>query len=243
MYTEGNERRADFGLADVFGIQRKGDPETSPGNGFMARIERTHEILDGFTNTDWIPGAEFRLPVASVQNPVLTVVPPYTAYPPELSYPTVLHTDEPAVVMRENGASRRIYFPGDLDRTAWRSGNTDLSRLLQNTVRWLVNGELPVQVTGDGVIESFAWETEAGFALHILNYTNPNTHKGWIRRFYAIGEQKVRMDLPDGRKISRLELLRAERQIPFSQQGKRVEFTIPRVEDYEVAALYSAAAS
>ena len=53
-----------------------------------------------------------------------------------------------------------------------------------------------MQVQGDGIIETFAWETEAGFALHILNYTNPNTHKGWIRNFYPIGEQRVSMTLP-----------------------------------------------
>jgi hypothetical protein len=239
MYSERNERRGDFGLADVFGIQRQGEPTTSPGNGFLARIEHDHAILSGFSNTDWIPGAEYRLPIAPVENAVLTVVPPYTAYPPELSYPPVPRTNEPAVVVKQSGNARLIYFPGDIDRTAWRSGNTDLSRLLQNSVRWLVNGESPVDVQGDGLVETFAWETEAGFSLHLLNYTNPNTHKGWIRRFYPIGEQKVRMNLPQGAKIKRVELLRAERAIQFSQQNGRVEFTIPSVQDYEVAALYT----
>jgi hypothetical protein len=243
MYTDRNEHRADFGLADVFGIQHKGEPVTSSGNGFLARIERQHEILDGFANTDWIPGAEFRLPIAPVDGAVLTVVPPYTAYPPELSYPPIAHTDEPAVVVKENGSSRLIYFPGDIDRTMWRSGNTDLSRLLQNSVRWLVNGDFPVQVQGDGVIEAFAWETEAGFALHLLNYTNPNMHKGWLRRTYPIGEQRVNMRLPQGRRVSRIELLRAERDIPFEQKGSSIEFAISKIDDYEVAALYSAAAS
>ena len=201
---------ADFGLADVFGIHCQGVPVTSNGNGFLARIERPHPILDGFSNTDWIPGAEFRIPISKVENPVLTVVPPYPAYPPELSYPPIPRTDQPAIAVKEAGKSRLVYFPDDIDRTMWRSGNTDLSRLIQNCIRWVVNGKGPVEVEGDGDIEGFAWETEVGFSLHLLNYTNPNMHKGWIRRFYPIGEQRVRMTLPQGRKVSRVELLRAE---------------------------------
>jgi hypothetical protein len=40
--------------------------------------------------------------------------------------------------------------------------------------------------------------------------------------------------------VTRVELLRAERDIPFHFAGDSVEFTIPSVSDYEVAALYSA---
>jgi hypothetical protein len=240
MYTERSERRADFGLADVFGIHRAGDIQGTNGNAFYARILQKHPILDGFTNTNWIPGAEYRLPIRPVENPVLTVVPGYVSYPPELSYPPMARTDEPAVVVREKGQSRLLYFCGDVERSSWRSGHTDISRLLQNSIRWLAKNQSPVTIAGDGVIESFAWETGAGFALHILNYTNPAMHKGYIRRFYPIGPQKVRMSLPGGRKVSRVELLCAEKDIPFTQNGRAVEFTIPAVEDYEVAALYSA---
>ena len=240
MYTDRNERRADFGLADVFGIHRAGDLQGTNGNGFYARMMRPHPILDGFTGTNWIPGAEYRVPVKPVEDAVLTVVPGYVAYPPELSYPPAPRTDEPAAVVREKGRSRLLYFSGDIDRTSWRSGHTDLSRLLQNSIRWVSRNETPVSIAGDGVIESFAWETEPGFALHILNYTNPAMHKGYIRRFYPIGEQRVRMTLPQGRKVTRVELLCAEKDIPFAQTNRTVEFTIPRVEDYEVAALYSA---
>jgi hypothetical protein len=74
----------------------------------------------------------------------------------------------------------------------------------------------------------------------VLNYTNPNAHKGWIRNFHAIGEQRVKMTLPAGRKVSRVQLLRAETTIPFRQNGNIVEFVIPSVLDYEVAAMYSA---
>jgi hypothetical protein len=80
---------------------------------------------------------------------------------------------------------------------------------------------------------------DTGFAVHVLNYTNPNVHRGWVREFYPIGEQKVRMKLPPGRGIKRVELLRAGKDIPFKVRDGAVEFTIPSVEDYEVAALYS----
>ena len=166
-------------------------------------------------------------------------MPAYTAYPPELSYAKVDHTDEPAVVVREKGNSRLVYFSADLERTAWRSGNTDLSRLIQNAVAWLTRGSRPVAVEGEGMIECLAWETEPGFAVHLLNYTNPNMHRGWLRRHYPIGEQKVAMVLPPGRRVTRVELLRAECDIPFRQDGVSVSFTIPGVVDYEVAALHA----
>ncbi len=91
------------------------------------------------------------------------------------------------------------------------------------------------------MIEAFAWETRAGFGVHILNYTNPAMHRGWIRNFYPIGPQKVRMSLPQGRRVTRVELLRANTNIPFNGGAGTIEFTIPNVLDYEVAALHSTA--
>jgi hypothetical protein len=242
MYNERNERRAEFGLADVFGIQLAGPVIGRRGNSnpYYVRIERPHPILEGFADTHILPGAEYRLPLKPVENPVLTVVPGYPAYPPELSYPPIPRTNEPAVVLRERGKSRLAWLPGDVEATMWLSGNSDLSRLLQNTIRWVSGDQAPVRIEGNGLIETFAWETGSGFAVHVLNYTNPNAHRGWAREFYPIGPQQVRFKLPAGRRVTRVELLRAERDIPFHFAGDSVEFTIPSVSDYEVAALYSA---
>jgi hypothetical protein len=241
MYTEQNERRTDFGLADVFGIHAAGAVIGRVGNSnpFYARIEKQHPVLEGISDTSILPGSEYRVPLTPVADPVLTVVPGYPAYPPELSYPRQPHTDEPAVVLRQNGNGRLAFFPGDIERTMWLAGNTDLSRLLQNAIRWVGGNSAPVSIEGRGLIEVFAWETQPGFAVHVLNYTNPNAHRGWVREFYPIGEQKVSMKLPPGRGIKRVELLRAGKDIPFRVRGGSVEFTIPSVEDYEVAALYS----
>src|SRR5205085_8282217 len=124
--------------------------------------------------------------------------------------------------------------------TMWKSGHTDLARLLQNSIRWVAGANPPVTIGGDGVIEAFAWETQPGFAVHVLNYTNPAMHRGWIRNFYPIGAQKVRLSLPAGRRVTRVELLRAGINVQFTGGASAVEFTIPKVVDYEVAAIYSA---
>jgi hypothetical protein len=240
LYDAAGKRRDDFGMADLFGISRAGEIQGPDGNGYFARVERPHEILAGLENTSLLPGAEYRVPLKPTPQPVLTVVPAYPSYPPERAYSPVSHTNEPAAVIREIGPSRLIYFPGDIDRTAWRSGNTDVSQLLQNSVRWMLRGKAPVTVDGDGIVELFAWATDPGFAIHILNYNNPNLHKGWIRRHVPIGPQAARMELPDGSKIARVQLLRAEADVEFKQTAGVIEFVVPSVNDYEVAALIRA---
>jgi hypothetical protein len=47
------------------------------------------------------------------------------------------------------------------------------------------------------------------------------------------------MRLPAGHRVKRIELLRAEADVPFRVTNGLIEFTIPKVVDYEVAALHS----
>jgi len=97
----------------------------------------------------------------------------------------------------------------------------------------------PVTIEGDGVIEAFAWETQAGFAVHLLNYTNPAMHRGWIRNFYPIGAQKVKMSVPRQAGDPR-GVLAAAKPTPVYRRLRHNRVHDSRVLDYEVAALYSA---
>jgi hypothetical protein len=167
-------------------VKKEGQRVGPHGNAY-ARIERDHEILRGFTGTKLLPFAEYYLPLQPVANPVLTVLPPYPAFPPEMVYPTTTHTDQPAIVLGERNGGRTVLIPGDMDRAYWRSQNPDLSQLLVNALRWMLRDEAPVSVTGEGLAEVFAWKTEVGHAIHILNYTNPDFQRGWFTRAYPLG--------------------------------------------------------
>ena len=48
------------------------------------------------------------------------------------------------------------------------------------------------------------------------------------------------MKLPAGAHVTHVELLRAETNVPFRVTAGAIEFTVPKVLDYEVAAIYSA---
>src|SRR5215813_1126132 len=238
-YNEWGDKRNDLALADVFGASIAGEAIGPLGNSYM-RIEQQHPIISGFDGTNLLPGPENRLPVRAREASPLTlsVVPYYPAFPPEMVFPRTSRTDEPAAIFKQKGASRIAYFAGDIDRTFWRSGNTDLSQLIQSAVRWISGDERPsASVTGEGVVEIFAWETEPGYALHILNYTNPNMTRGFFRRFYAIGPQKVEFDVSANKRINNVRALRAGRNLTFKQSDGTVRFEIPSIVDYEVIAL------
>jgi Hypothetical glycosyl hydrolase 6/Beta-galactosidase trimerisation domain len=238
-YNEWGVTREDFGLQALFGVSVTGDP-IGPFNNSYMRMEKTHPAFTGFTGTTILPGPEFRVPVSHVQPDALylSVVPHYPAFPPEMVYPRIPHTEEPAAIFREQGSSRIVYFPGDVDRSYWCSGNPDLSRLIINAVRWILKQQpAPATVEGNGLLETFAWETEPGFALHILNYSNPNALRPFVSRVYPVGPLQAEVRVPGDRKITSVRALRGEKSLPFHNADGTVKFEVPSVGEYEVIAL------
>lgn len=243
-YNEWGDQRGDFGLHELFGVscsaEFPGNVIGPAGNSYM-EIRAKHPALAGFDGTEMLPGPEYRVPVTPMSEgeAQLTVIPHYMNAMPELIFPRVARTDQPAGVFRElNSSSRIAYFPGDIDRTAWRSGHPDFTRLIANSVRWLMGSSpMPVTVEGKGLIEVFAWKTEPGFALHILNYTNPNMLRAAVREIYPVGPLSVSFNVPAGRKITRVQLLKVQKNLPFKYEGATVRFEIESVADYEVVAL------
>ena len=241
MYTERNQRRPDFGLADVFGIRQSRGHHRHERQRVSMRASRSRtRFWTASRARTGFPGAEFRLPVTPVEDPVLTVVPGYVAYPPELSYPPSRARTNRRWSSREKGKSRLVYFPGDVERTMWRSGHTDLSRLLQNSIRWVSGAESAGhdrrRRRDRGVrLGDPGWFRRARVELHQPRHA-PGLDPEFLSHRRAEGEDVA----APGRRVTRVELLRAGTEIPFAGGAGTIEFTIPRVLDYEVAALYSA---
>lgn len=248
LYDIQGKMRADFALGGLFGMRRTGTRDDShrplPGNetpypatfAHLQRIERPHPITEEFKDTNWILGPNWSIPVTAQGELALTLIDPYPIYPTEQTYSRAPETKKPALVLREKGGSRLAHLTGDNEGTYWRTGGDDLARLVANTVRWVANGDVGPSVEGDGLIETFTWQTEPGYAVHLLNYTNPNAYANTFRKEYAIGPQEVHVTLPDGKPIRQAKLLRAGTALTFTQTGRDLRFIVPRVVEYEVAA-------
>jgi hypothetical protein len=244
LYDETGKPRADFALGHLFGISKTGsrerakDKSTQPtASVHLQKILQRNPITAGFEDTEWIAGPVWIVPLAPIQNPIMTFINPYPTYPPEAVYMREAPTNLPSVVLQERGKARLAYLSGDTDASYWRLDNWDLGRQLLNTIRWILGDNNTVKVEGEGLIEVFAWETEPGFALHMVNYNGPNAYRGKMRKPITLGPQAVRIELPRDVTIKRASLLRAEKVLNFQQHGRIIEFIVPTVSSYEVAAL------
>lgn len=244
LFDEMGNARTDFVLGDLFGIGKAGEPtranekaHESMGGIHLQYIRQRGALTEGFEETTWIAGPEWRQPIVPHRNAAMTFIKPYPVYPPEAVYQREPPSDIPAMVSCEVGNSRLIYLAGDVDSSFWRLDHMDLGRQMSNAVRWLLKGNNAVDVEGDGLMEVIAWETQRGFAIHLLNYNGANAFRGHMRKPVALTAQSVRVTLPVEKKIRHASLLHAGTPIDFQQTGSRVSLTVPKVGMYEVVAL------
>jgi hypothetical protein len=207
----------------------RGSPD-DPENPILAGLDETERIINGLYFLDVEPIDRSRLPL-------LTLIPSYPDLPMEMVYPRVKKTDIAAVYLNEINGNRVVYFPWDIERTFWEVMSGDHLKLLANSIRWALNEEQPVTVTGKGLLDITIWRQKESLTVHLVNLTNPMMMKGPYREHFPIAEQKVKVHIPPGVSVKNVHLLVNE-QIPHVE--KAVDFiivTVPSIIDREVIAI------
>jgi hypothetical protein len=243
LYDEFGQQRADFGLADLFGVSFGGRIDGPMQNAYLSldadASGRRHQILDGFGDTTRIIHGVHRLdvrPRADGPSP-LTLIPTYPDLPMEDVYPRVPHTTTRELYLRELGRSRIAYFPWDIDRSFWEVLSVDHLRLLRNTIAWAANEPPPVEVDGPGLLDVTAWRQRESMTVHLVNLTNPMMMKGPLREVFPIGPLKVRVRLPAGTRARQVRLLTADQAVQVDGTEGVVDVTVPLVSVHEVIAI------
>jgi len=245
LYDQWGVRRKTFGLADVFRVNYQGRIEGPMQNSYLT-VEKDpttgqyHPILAGLENAGRIINGIHRVDVESmekVSNPPLTLIPSYPDLPMEEVFPRTQHTDISEVYVHEYGKGRVVYFPWDIDRSFWEVLCVDHSKLLKNAVEWAANEAKIVTVDGPGVLDVTVWRQQASLTVHVVNLTNPMMMKGPFREIVPVGEQRVRLTLPEGQRAKRIQLLVGGKEPPTSNAGGLVEITVPSIGVHEVIAI------
>jgi hypothetical protein len=243
-YDEAGRKRADFGLADLFGVRDAGGIDGPMKNSYLTlaadpRTGRRHEVLAGLDDAPRVINGVWRVrvtPAADGPSP-LTLVPSYPDLPMEDVFPRQERTDTRELYLTEPGRGRVAYFPWDVDRTFWEVLSPDHGALIANAVRWAARGAAPASVTGPGLVEVTAWRQAASMTVHLVNLTNPMCMKGPLRELLPIGEQRVRVTIPDDARATKVTLLTAGVSPRVTQDGRTLTVYVPSILDHEVVAI------
>jgi hypothetical protein len=245
LYDENGVRRADFGLADLFGASFAGQIDSRMQNSYL-NIEkdlvtgRYHPLLAGLENTPRIINGVSRVHVTAAEKGYapLTLVPTYPDLPMEDVYTRGPKTSDPQVFARDAraGGGRVVYFPWDIDRTYWEILQRDHFVLLANAVRWAHGKPQPVEVRGPGMVDVAAWRQAGSMTIHLVNLTNPMTMRGSYREVIPIGPQSVAVHL-FGKRVRSVHLLSRGGPARFTQAQDRITIDVPGVGLHEVVAI------
>jgi len=249
LYDEWGVRKKDFGLAALFGTSFTGRTEGPMLNSYLTLEKdpatgRFHPLLAGLEDAGRIINGVNRVivkPAMAGSYSPLIVVPVYPNLPMEEVYPRPDKIKEAGVFMRNFGQGRVVYFPWDLGRTFWDVLNVDHGKLLRNAVHWVTNEPRPIAVEGPGVMDVSVWTQKNSMTVHLVNLTNPMMMKGPVRQIIPIPRQKVRVRIPDGRRIAKVHLLVAKAAVPYRQENDAIELEVPSVGLHEVIAIDFAA--
>ena len=242
LYDELGNRRKNFGLADVFGVDWAGKSEGPMLNSYI-RLEHEalphHPLFAGLEDAPRIINGVSRLEVKPREifaEAPFTLIPSYPDLPMEKVYPRTPRTDISCLYLRKP-AGRVAYFPFDIDRTFWEVLSGDHLKLLRNTVLW-ANDEAPaVEVEGPGLLDVTAWRNPGSITVHLVNLTNPMAMKGPYRDFFPIGAQTVKLTLPSEVHAKQARLLVAGKIIGMEHSGSTLTLVVPSILDHEVVAI------
>ena len=198
-----------------------------------------HPVLEGLEDASRIINGVYRLDIrANKQFPSpLTLIPSYPDLPMEHVYPRKPVTNIREIYLREIGESRIVYFPWDIDRMFWKILNVDHGKLIRNAVNWAMHREQPVKVTGQGILDITIWKQEKSMTVHLVNLTNPMMMKGPYRELIPLHDQYVTIQIPYGKKVVRVQLLRAGTTVDYKTVNGSIELHVPKILDHEVIAL------
>ncbi|MCI2419574.1 hypothetical protein MOQ72_19190 [Saccharopolyspora sp. K220] len=197
--------------------------------------------MDGLDDTDIVAfGGRLEEVVADAEAIVpLTFIPAFPIFPPETSWMRQSATDHPALVLPPvaQSAGRVAYRASDLDRCLGRDDQRDHATLLANIVRWAVGEDMPLAVSGPGLVDCNLYRQNARRILHLGNVGATSPIPGRQADLVPVGplQVRVRADMPDG--DTKIRLLVAETDVPANASDGWVSFTVPRIVDHEVAVI------
>lgn len=249
LCDEWGDVRGDLALAEILGVH------VPAGHGWRDERKRgawardwtqtylrladgpRSDVLRGFEETALLPfgGMVEPLTIDPGASVPLTYVPPVPLSPPEAVWLREPRTDVAGLVLREKaGGSRVAHLAADVDRRFARDHLPEHGDLLANLVRWALRDELPLHVTGKGLVDCELYRQGGRLILHVVNLTNAGTWRAPVHELIPIGPLEVAVRVPAGLAPRRVRSLVTGRAEAAVVRDGWVSSRMERVEDHDV---------
>ena len=132
---------------------------------------------------------------------------------------------------------RVAYLAADLDRRYARDNLGDTGTLLANLVRWTARDDIPLDVTGPGLIDCHLYRQSNRLILHCVNLTNAGTWRGPLDELIPVGPVYVRVRVRPGARAVSIRLLVSGERPQVAVTDGWASFRVSSILDHEVAVL------
>ena len=229
LYDGQGERRPDYALADVFGAGVNGDL-LGPSRLDYLGIALPSPLSQGIHQQN-MPCPEYwqLVTAAPTATPLLHYYEKmprrYAAMPPLSNNPAVLH--------HRFGKGEVIFIPSTVGHLSLLYRFPDIRLLLRNAAHLLAQPPITVE-GGDEFVETTLRRGANGAVVaHLINWASgERPSSGAI----PLGPLQVSVRLPEGMNRPQSVLLAfTEQQVDFTVNDNTVTFTVPRIEEYEMA--------
>lgn len=218
LYDEKGQRRADFGLADVFGVHYA---QMLPAANRKIRWTPS-PVTDGLE-----PLMHDDTHVAARLTTATSVA--------TLVGETVDGQPVPAAVIQPYGRGRVVYLPGRLEAIQCQQLSPTIERLLAAAVRYVADRKLPVELHATAPVAATLFDQPTRRVVHLVNLNGDSQYKSDEVR--PIENVAVRLEIPAGRQVKEIRRLWDKRPVALTVTDGTIRTTLDTLGDYEALAI------
>lgn len=227
LYDETGIRRADFALAEVFGVS-DAHKIVGPMRVDSMQPRAASPLMEGWAR-DLVPAPTYHVAVRlkggdGLVNFMKPVAGSLAGYPEP--------SDDPALVTHRYGKGKAIYISGDIGNSFNSYHLIEWARLIENVLRETAP-KLVVLENAPGSVEVVLRSQEDGrrLLLHLVNFTGEMTRP--IRKIVPLQNIVITVRTKGGVK-SIHTLMQPGTLIPLKSNDGEVKFVVPHIGEYEV---------
>jgi hypothetical protein len=248
LYRQDGTKRADFALADVFGVRyAASDRYFGAVGGYRNHVEikQHHPVNGSLPPSLRIRNVDLVVPIrlAGAKSIVSLVEPAdvseFTDSPGGhigTLRDSLMAGSEvgPAITVHEFGKGRVVYFAGRPASIFLHWAMPEMREWIRNAVAWVSGGACPVRLGGDIPVSVSLFRQPQRYVLHLVNLSRPASPVDLIP---PLRDVRVLVNVQPDWKPQRVRALVAAIDLEFHVAEDGVSFLVPEMQAYEVTGL------